>query len=176
MSQPSQWETKLGQLATFLAAQDARHVEILDKGSFQDVSWQPVGGRPQERCFVEADFAQLRPTALLSSGSSSPVTLLDALGHEIDLEQFDVARIVDEADGFVVTGSCRGQYVSRYYAYSELRDRAAKPAASPSEPASAISPRLGSAPVTRLADAKPTVVASADRHNSPLRHRLHLTP
>lgn len=175
MWQPSQWETTLGQLGAFLAAQGAHHVEVLDKGPFLDVLWQPAGAPPQERCFVEADFAHLRTTPWLSPGSSISVTLLGALGHEIDREQFDVARIVEEADGFVVTGSSGGQYLSRHYAYSELRDHT-QPASSRTEPTSSISSRMGSAPLTTASTARPMLVASEDRHKSPLRHRLHLTP
>lgn len=176
MSQPSHWETTLGQLGAFLAAQDAHHVEILDRGSFLDVSWQPAGGTPQERYFVEADFAQPRSTAWLSPASSIPAALLGTLGHEIDRVQFDVARIAEEADAFVVSGSSDGQYLSWWYPYAELRGGNAQPGANRAEPGPSISPWMGSPPVPKSSNATPMPVASAERDKFPLRHRLQLMP
>ena len=142
------------------------------------VAWQAAGAIPQERSFIEADFKHLWPAAQPDwLGSSSGAALLAALGHEIDRAELDVASIVEEADGFVVSGSSSGgHYANRYYLYSELRAGRAQPAANPGERTPSKSPRTSIAPVPKTPDARLMFVSPADKHNSPLRHRLHLMP
>ena len=165
MPEPDRWEIMLDGLGQFLAAQDANHVQILDQGPYLDVSWHLAGGSPQERLFVETELADFRRTAS-NPVSSSPLTLLAALGHEIDQDPIEVARISQEANGFVVTGSIQGHYLSRPYAYADLRASGVQPAVSQNRLASS-QLRTGNDPAEA-----PAPMMAPDAHKSPIRARL----
>ena len=160
MTQPGQWETKLGWLGAFLSGQDARHVEIFNRETFVTVVWEQKGASRQAS-FSPEDLA--RPWAPYKHRPDSPSrsALLGVLGQEIDREQLDVASVLEEEDGFVVIGSISGRYEKQCFSYSELQENGAPDSARLRGSASA-------------AGAKPGF-AIPDAHTSPLRHRLHLT-
>jgi hypothetical protein len=87
---------------------------------------------------------------------------LGALGHEIDQARLDMASILEEPDGFVVAGSINGRYANRSFSFSELGESRARLSGGHDAP-----PTATGAIQTFMAP---------NEHNSPLRHRLHLTP
>jgi len=150
-------------LGAFLVAECAQHVEVFYRDSYFTVAWEPLGAKRQEHVFSLEDVARFRPAPNREApGLLSLSALLGALGNEIDQAQLEVACIVEEAEGFVVTGSSGGRYEYRYYRYLDLRRGEASPQASLN--------RLGLATEMKPGFAPP------NQHNSPLRHRLHLIP
>jgi hypothetical protein len=162
MSQPGQWETKLGWLGAFLAGQDARHVEIFNREKFVTVAWERMGASRQEAIFSPEDLARPWAPYKLRPDSTNRSVLLGALGYEIDLVELDTASILEEEDGFVVTGSINGRYENRCFLYPELDERRARLSADHDAPTTA--------------PGATEVFVAPNEHNSPLRHRLHLTP
>ncbi len=120
MSESGQWETKLGRLGVFLTGQDARHLEIFNREAFVTVGWEAVDATRKEACFSPEELARDWAPYKHPPGSTSRSSLLGALGHELDQARLDPASIVEEHDGFVVTGSIRGRYESLRFSYSEL--------------------------------------------------------
>jgi hypothetical protein len=158
MSQLGQWETKLGMVGAYLDDRDARHIEIVNRDSFLTVFWEGTDAHRHERCFFDAEFA--RPSRAATGGqggSRSQALLLSGLGHEIDREAINVACIVEEAGGFVVSGSSAGRYVNQCYAYSEL------------QPATPVPSAGGRFPL--VSRAKEMLLTS--KQSSPLTDRLH---
>src|SRR5438876_825252 len=140
MAQPDQWETKLGWLGALLAGQDARHVEIFNRETFVTVSWDRVDGSRQESSFTPEDLARPWAPYRQRSDSLSRSTLLGTLGREIDREKIDVASILEEEDGFLVTGSMSGRYQNRSFSYPELQASASRPATTQEPPATTSGP------------------------------------
>jgi hypothetical protein len=162
MSQPGQWETKLGWLGAFLAGQDARHVEISNREIFVSVVWERSGAIRQECNFSPEDLTRPWAPYKQRQDSFSRSALLGALGYEIDQARLDVASILEEPDGFVVAGSINGRYENRCFSFSELGESRARLSAGHDTP----TPAPGAI----------QTFMSPNEHNSPLRHRLHLTP
>jgi hypothetical protein len=153
MAQPDVWTQKLGWLGAFLAGQDARHVEILNRDTFVTVAWERPGGGRQQTKFNTEEL--LRPWApyKLKEGSSSRSGLLSAVGREVDLAGIDVASIMEEDEGFLVVGSIRGRYQHVSLSYAELLDPVG-------------------ASTTRAQD---ETFVDATTRSTPLRQRLHLS-
>jgi len=152
MAEPGQWETKLGWLGGFLAGQGARHVEVVNRDSFVTVAWETADSSRKESCFSPDELGRTWAPYEQASFPSSRSALLSELGREIDQLRIDPASIVEEHDGFVVTGSIRGRYEKLSFHYSELGPDA----------------RSAEDDITQ-----PLVVPT--QPNSPLRARLHLT-
>ena len=152
MSQPDEWEAKLGWLGSFLAGQDAQHVEIANHDSFVMVEWEGTGSARQAAKFSLEDLARPWVPYKKRSDSLSRSARLPALGKEIDRAHIDVATIQEAALGFAVTGSIGGRYENRCFPYSDLAESSAAPNAAD--------------------ETEELVVPTKD--NSPLRHRLHL--
>src|SRR5436309_3588432 len=91
MTQPGQWETKLGWLGAFLAGQDARQVEIFNRETFVTVGWDRLDGSRQESSFSPEDLARPWAPYRQRADSFSRSALLGTLGREIDRDKLDVA-------------------------------------------------------------------------------------
>ena len=121
MAEAGKWETRLGQLSSFLAVQEAQRVEIVDEGSYLGVSWEVIDGIRQKCCLRDIDLAYLQRSPKLSRAATLVLPMvLTALGRALDQSSFDVASIVEESDGFLVTGSLDGTYASERYATVDL--------------------------------------------------------
>ena len=153
MTQPDVWTQKLGWLGAFLAGQDARQVEILNRDTFVTVAWERPGGSRQQTKFNTEEL--LRPWApyKLKEGSSSRSGLLSAVGREVDRAGIDVASIVEEDEGFLVLGSIQGRYQNVCFGYAELLDP------------------LGAS----ATDAQDETFVDTTARSTPLRQRLHLS-
>jgi hypothetical protein len=128
MSQPGEWESKLGWLGSFLTGQDAHHVEIANHDSFVAVGWDRKGSSRQAAKFSLEDLTRPWVPYKKSQASSSRSARLGALGREIDRAQLEVASIHEELHGFVVTGSIAGRYENRSFPYVDLKELEAQPA------------------------------------------------
>ena len=168
MSKRDPYAMTLWRLGAFLDTQRAQQVEILDQGEFLAVSWQTAGGPRQQRCFGQPDWAQLAQTIGRTAASPrNKASLLHALGEQLDGERVEVGRIVEEADGFQVSGSAGGKYVNRRYPYVGLPGRATpSPLADPREPAPGTPPQSSAPSPERPAAEVPSVA------RTPLQQRL----
>jgi hypothetical protein len=120
MADPGQYEAVLGQLSVFLVRQNARNIEIVDQGIYIMVSWQSDGVAHQ-KTFRDDDLARLDYARFPLGSSSNPVTLLAALGHELDRSGINVATVSQDPEGFFVTGSLGGHYQRDRHPYFDLR-------------------------------------------------------
>jgi hypothetical protein len=174
---PSRYEQLLQPLGAFLASQDARHVEIVDEGTFFKVSWHDRVAGPTQRRFVEEELAMMPAMARGGAGVGNHAALLGQLGREIDAVQFNVARIAEGLEWFLVTGSCAGRYESRRFSYRELQTRGGITARSAGRdrPAvtSAVTPMVR-APGTLTPPPRVLPMAVAQHQATPLRQRLQL--
>jgi hypothetical protein len=58
VSEPGQWEAKLGWLGSFLTGQNAHRIEILNRETFVTAAWDEPGGSRQEASFSGDDLAR----------------------------------------------------------------------------------------------------------------------
>jgi hypothetical protein len=126
MAQAGGWEARLEAVGLFLAKQEARQVEIVDEGTFLAVLWDSSDGDgTRQQCYLtDTDLNDLLETATTrSAGWSSWPSILAALGRELKQTRIEVARIAEESDGFLVTGSITGVYTTHRFTYSTFMPR-----------------------------------------------------
>ncbi len=171
---PHRYEELLNPLGAFLASQDALRVDIIDEGNFFLVCWHDAVAGPVQRSFFEEELAILRPVGHVRAAIGNRALLLGQLGREIDAAQFEVARIVEGLEWFLVTGSCGGRYDSRRFPYHELQARGGITGYSTSRMLPAVVPAGRGATAS---PASPPVVPQAvvRTQASPLRRRLQLS-
>jgi hypothetical protein len=115
-------------LGRYLDEQGATGVEIVNRETYLAVSWdqRAAQGEAQQRSYVEQELEELRAQAreMRQGGAGNPAgslaELLRTLGQELDTEDIDVNMIVQEADGFRVTGIAGGSYFRQLFETSEL--------------------------------------------------------
>src|SRR5438105_4866464 len=115
-------------LGRYLDEQGATGVEIDDKETYLAVSWdkRASGSESEQRSYVEQELEELRAQAreMRQGGSGNPAgslaELLRTLGQELDDQDVDVNMIVQEPDGFLVTGIAGGRYFRELLEISEL--------------------------------------------------------
>ena len=116
-------------LGRYLDEQGATGVEIVNRETYLEVSWdqRDEGSDAQaQRSYVEQELEELRAQAreMRQVGAGNPVgslaELLRTLGQELDDEDIDVNMIVQEFDGFLVTGIAGDRYFRQLYERSEL--------------------------------------------------------
>jgi hypothetical protein len=115
-------------LGRYLDEQGATGVEIVDRETYLAVSWdkRAAGSGPEQRSYVEQELEELRAQAreMRQGGAGNPAgslaELLRTLGQELDERDIDVNMIVQEPDGFLVTGIDGGRYFRQLFETSEL--------------------------------------------------------
>jgi len=113
-------------LGRFLDAQGANHVEIVNRESFLAVSWETGSAGGEQRSYVEQDLEALREQAreMRKGGSGNPAgslaELLRTLGQQLDANAIDINTIVQEPDGFRVSGVADGRYFRELYETEQL--------------------------------------------------------
>jgi hypothetical protein len=114
-------------LGRFLDEQGATQVEINNHEMFLAVSWAEAGAQAGPRAYQEKDLEGLREQARAMrkgfAGGTPTGTLgelLRTLGQELDNDDVEVAGILQEDDGFRVSGSMGGRYYNRLFMTSEL--------------------------------------------------------
>jgi len=135
---PRQWADLLRALGRSLDAQNAGHIEILNRDAFLSVFWDAGAPGADQRAYQEHDLEALRAAAReMRSGSGgnpggSLAEMLRTLGQELDANQVDLSRVAEVATGFEVSGEAGGKYFRRVYMTEELvglgaQRRAARP-------------------------------------------------
>jgi len=116
-------------LGRYLDEQGATGVEIVNRETYLEVSWEQRAEGPDaqaQRSYVEQELDELRAQAreMRQGGAGNPVgslaELLRTLGQELDDEDIDVNMIVQESDGFLVTGIVGDRYFRQLYERAEL--------------------------------------------------------
>jgi hypothetical protein len=108
-----------------LDERDAEQVEIIEYEEFMAVSWQQPGGPPDQRAYNDIDLKLLRDRARRLRGAG-PATgeraeLLRTLGQELDAHGIEANGIVEEGDGYRVSGVADRRYVNLHYPFFDLR-------------------------------------------------------
>jgi hypothetical protein len=112
--QPGTYALTLRQLGSFLDAQRAQQVAIVDHDSFYAVEWEASGVR-RESCFTPMSLP--RPvTETLGVWAAR----LRALGRLLDHRGIEIAHITQADDGFEVSGTQHGKYFTARYGAAEL--------------------------------------------------------
>jgi hypothetical protein len=120
-------------LGRSLDQQGATGVEIKCEASFLAVFWLVRGTRTSQRAYQEHDLESLRLLARRLRQGTAPgnpggrlADLLRTIGQELDEAQIEASAIVQEDDGFRVSGTRSRRYVTHlYYTYEllELNDQ-----------------------------------------------------
>jgi hypothetical protein len=119
-------------LGRYLDEQGATGIEIKNHEMFLAVSWAEAGSAGR-RAYQEKDLAELREQARamrkgIAGGTptGSLGEMLRTLGQDLDEDDVEVAGIVQEDDGFRVSGSMPGRYYNRLFSTSELMEKSAE--------------------------------------------------
>ncbi len=96
--------------------QQASHVEIENHEAFLTISWERYNGVAQQQYLQEVELESLRARARAMRQASnrgldgSFAELLRTLGQELDRQGVEVSTIVEDREGFKVTGLLQGRY------------------------------------------------------------------
>lgn len=119
-------------LGRYLDEHGASGIQIQALEVVLQVTWTRDSTGPDHVAVQEHDLETLRQQARAmrqGSGSGSPpgslAELLRTLGQELDDAGIEANGIVQEADGFRVSGVAAGRYVNEFYPIDELLERSA---------------------------------------------------
>ena len=103
-------------LGRLLDEHQASHVEVENHEAFLTVSWQQYNGVAQQQYLqeVELDSLRKRAKAMRKAGDRGMegtfAEMLRTLGQELDAQQVEVSTIIEDREGFKVTGLQQGRY------------------------------------------------------------------
>ena len=135
MPKAGEYADMLRALGRFLDEQNAYETEVVEQQHYLAVSWQDSGGVAGQRSYNELDLNQLRAEArrLRGGGGSGPAMakgerheLLRTLGQDLDAMGFSLGRILEDDEGFIVTGVSDRRYHSLRYTREALRELSAE--------------------------------------------------
>ena len=119
---PSQGEHAdiLRAVGRLLERERARNVEIVNHDTFLSISWETPSQGADQQHYQEHELQALRDQAKqmrkgMPQDARGVAELLRTLGQEIDGLGIELANIVQERDGFVVSGSSGGRYVRKKF-------------------------------------------------------------
>jgi hypothetical protein len=119
-------------LGRFLDKQGATAVEIKNHEVFLAVSWSDASSS-ERRAYQERDLESLRDEARAmrkgvagGTPAGSMGELLRTLGQDLDRDEVEVVGIVQEPDGFRVSGTRDGHYYNRMFLTAELLKESAE--------------------------------------------------
>jgi hypothetical protein len=119
-------------LGRLLDDEQATNVHIIGQLTVLSVSWDPPGSGEEHRAYQDHDLEllreharQLRHEPAGIPPDSSLAELLRTLGQELDEAGFEASGIIQEAEGFQVSGVLGGRYANQLYLTSELLERSA---------------------------------------------------
>jgi hypothetical protein len=105
----------------------AGKVEIASRETFLSVTWPEGPTHEGHTSYQEHDLEELRARARemrtgVSAGGplSRRAELLRTLGQELDQRRIEMMSVVEETDGFLVSGSADGKYVRHLFATRDL--------------------------------------------------------
>lgn len=108
---------------------DADQVEIIQYEKFMTVSWRQPGGTADQRAYNDIDVKLLRDKARRLRGAGpvggEKAELLRTLGQELDTQGIEANGIVEEGDGFRVSGVADRRYVNLHFTFFDLRSLSA---------------------------------------------------
>jgi hypothetical protein len=111
-----------------LDAEAAQQIEIIEHETFISISWQSGPGTTENRSFRDLDLTTLRDRARELRGTATadvPHTraeLLRVLGQELDEQDVALNGVIEEKDGYRVSGTAGRRYINRLYSWDDLRD------------------------------------------------------
>jgi hypothetical protein len=111
-----------------LDAEEAQQVEIIERETFISISWHSGPGMTENRSFRDLDLDTLRERARELRGTATadvPHTraeLLRVLGQELDEQGVALNGVIEEEDGYRVSGTAGRRYTNRLYTWDDLRD------------------------------------------------------
>jgi hypothetical protein len=134
MAGPGEYSVTLRLVGQFLDQQRACDVEVVDHGAYLTASWRASSGEREERTYRNFEFNELLQEARKARGQVDRPALLDlplaealrALGAECDEAGAELLSLVQNAEGYRVTGLVAGQHVSYTYRSDELRQLVAE--------------------------------------------------
>ena len=102
----------------------AQHVDITIHETFLAVTWEKPFSGPQQRTLQDGELAALRAEAKESRQREAPrgslAEMLRTLGQELSQGQVEASSIVEEPEGFRVSGVAGGRYFRQLYRKAEL--------------------------------------------------------
>ncbi len=116
-------------LGRYLDEQDAKEIKIQARELVLQVSWAQQQPGDETRAYQEHDLADLREEArkLRQGGGGSPAgslaELLRTLGQELDDAEFEANGIIQDEDGFYVSGVMNGIYANQTFTTESLLAR-----------------------------------------------------
>jgi hypothetical protein len=130
---PGEYEGFLSVIGQILDADGARQVEIIDHETGLTVSWLHTDPTGTRRWFedLEIDFLREGARELQEGGGGGgpQEAALRRLGRELDRSGVQLSGIVEEEDGYGVSGLVDRRYTNRLYTWAELA--AARPETTP---------------------------------------------
>jgi hypothetical protein len=141
---------------------EAEQVEIIQYEGFMAISWQLPGGAADQRAYNDIDLKLLRDKARRLRGAG-PATgekaeLLRTLGQELDAHGIEANGIVEDEDGYRVSGVADRRYVNVHYSFFSLRKLSAAHRAERPPEESAVQPTSASSGRARTGDLKPVSI------------------
>ncbi len=108
-----------------LDEQQAQNIDITLHEAFLAVTWDPPFGAPQQRSLQDVDLGSLRAEAKalrqgINTARGPLAEMFRTLGQELTRDQVEATSIVEEADGFRVSGAANGRYFRQLYRKAEL--------------------------------------------------------
>ena len=134
MRTPGDYEGFLSVIGQILDADGARQIEIVDNDTVLTVSWLHTDPTGTRRWFedLEIDFLREGARELQESGGGGRgprETSLRRLGSELDQSGIQLSGIVEDEDGYRVSGLVDRRYANRLYTWAQLG--AVRPEATP---------------------------------------------
>jgi hypothetical protein len=133
MRTPGEYEGFLSVIGQIMDAEGARQIEIVDNQTVLTASWLHTDATGTRRWFedLEIDFLRegAREVQETGGGRGPREASLRSLGRELDRSGVQLSGIVEEADGYRVSGLVARRYTNRLYTWVELA--AAPPDAPP---------------------------------------------
>jgi hypothetical protein len=119
-------------LGRFLDDNGASNVHILGRELVLSVSWDKVAPGAEHRSYQDHELDSLRDQAraLRTGGGGSTegslAEVLRTLGQELDHDGFEANGVIQEPDGWRVSGVANGRYATALYTTDELLERSAE--------------------------------------------------
>ena len=114
-------------LGRSLDAEGATQVEVINREAFLAVSWERrLHGGGEKRAYQEHDLTALMEQAreMRKGGVGNPAgslsELLRTLGQELDQDEVETNTIIQESDGFRVSGVQAGRHFRQLYTTGDL--------------------------------------------------------
>src|SRR4051794_15878062 len=124
MPQTGEYADILRVIGAVLDEHGAVNAEIIEHQAFVAISWQQGVGNAAQRFYNDLDLQELRAQARElrggGRGSGGRAELLRVLGQDLDAQKMELNGIVEDPDGYRVSGIAERRYLNLYYSLEEL--------------------------------------------------------